>query len=79
MTRILFSVAVVSTLVLGFSMGDAVDSVDTNKAKESVDTQKAMAAVSKGSDITLKDVKESVNSDKAVESVDKAKLAKSLF
>ena len=38
-----------------------------------------MAAVSKGGDIEMKDVKDSVDGDKAMDSVDKEKLMKSVF
>ena len=56
-----------------------MDSIDKTKAKDSVDTEKAMAAASKGKNITLADVNDTVDTTKAIDSVDKDKLMKSLY
>jgi len=79
MKKIVLSLLTLTSMALAFDMSGAIGSVDKTKAKDSVDTQKAIAAASKGGDITMKDVQESVDTQKAKDSVDKEKLMKSLF
>lgn len=65
-----------STMLFSFDMAGISASVDYDKAMSSINSEKAMAAASKGTDITMEDVTNSIDTDKAVESVDKEKLLK---
>jgi len=78
MKKTLFLLISLSSLTFAFSIGGAMEAIDTTKAKDSVNKEEAMKAVTTG-DISVKAVKKSVDTDKAVDSVDKEKLMKSMF
>ena len=79
MKKIIITLTMLSTMLFAFDYAGIAASVNGDKAMESVDKEKAMAAVAKGSDISVQDVQESVDGDKAIESVDKEKLMKSVI
>ena len=76
--KILLTAVLTSALFAGMDLSKIADCVDGEKAMGSIKTEKAIAAASKGTDLTMEDVTNSVDGEKAIDSIDGAKLSKSL-